>query len=98
MKQLRASAGVERSAKVTFTFDGAPVTAHAGETVAAALLTIGVRVLRTSARDGAPRGAFCLMGLCQECVVEIDGRVTESCRTLVSEGLRVVSRRASAAS
>jgi predicted molibdopterin-dependent oxidoreductase YjgC len=93
MTELRATAGIERSEKVAFTFNGARVTGHIGESVAAALLANGIRVLRTTRRDREARGAFCLMGTCQECIVEIDGRPIESCRATVSAGLRVTSRR-----
>jgi predicted molibdopterin-dependent oxidoreductase YjgC len=98
MTELRVTAGVERSEEVAFTFDGARLTGHIGESVAAALLANGIRVLRTSRRDRATRGAFCLMGTCQECVVEIDGRPIESCRATVSAGLCVTSHRSNARS
>jgi predicted molibdopterin-dependent oxidoreductase YjgC len=91
--QLRATAGIERSEEVAFFFDGRRIVGHAGESIAAALLANGVRVLRASQRGAEARGAFCLMGLCQECVVEIDGHVTESCRATVVADLRVTSRR-----
>jgi D-hydroxyproline dehydrogenase subunit gamma len=93
MTELRATVGIERSEKVAFTFDGARLMGHLGESVAAALLANGIRFLRTARRDRAARGVFCLMGTCQECVVEIDGHPIESCRATVSAGLRVTSRR-----
>ena len=98
MTKLRATAGVERSEKVAFTFDGTRVMGHLGESIAAALLASGIRVLRTSRRDREARGAFCLMGTCQECIVEIDGRPIESCRAIVSAGLRVISHRSTTGS
>ena len=91
MTELRATAGIERSEKVAFTYNGARLTGHIGESVAAALLANGIRVLRTTRRDREARGAFCLMGTCQECIVEIDGRPIESCRATVSAGLCVTS-------
>jgi predicted molibdopterin-dependent oxidoreductase YjgC len=98
MTKLRATAGVERSERVAFTFDGARLTGHIGESVAAALLANGIRALRNSRRDREARGAFCLMGTCQECVVEIDGHPIESCRATVSAGLCVTSLRSNAGS
>ena len=80
---------IKRSEKVIFTFNGAPVTGHAGESLVAALMRAGYLSLRDAPNDAAPRGAFCCMGLCQECVVVIDGQVVESCRTEVSPGLTV---------
>lgn len=78
---------------VSFRFDGETLTAREGETLAAALYAQGRRTLRISRDDGGPRGAFCFMGVCQECVVSIDGRLTEACRTPVHNGLVVESVR-----
>ncbi|SFR13267.1 (2Fe-2S)-binding protein [Poseidonocella sedimentorum] len=80
---------ITRSEKVTFTFDGTPVTGHAGESLVAALMRAGYLALRNAPNDAAPRGAFCGMGLCQECTVMIDGQVVEACRTGITPGLTV---------
>lgn len=80
---------IERSPLVTFTFDGVPVQGHIGETLVAALLRAGHLRLRNAPQDAAPRGAFCCMGLCQECAVRIGGQVVEACRTEVSAELKV---------
>ena len=85
--------GIDRGEPVTIFFDGIPVEAFAGESVAAALLASGVRQLRSSPRAGSPRGAFCLMGVCQECVVTIDGSRVPSCQAPVRAGLTVASGR-----
>lgn len=86
---LRIGIGSTWKRKVSFSFDGETLSASEGETLAAALHAQGRRTLRISRDDGGPRGAFCFMGVCQECVVLIDGRQTEACRTLVREGLVV---------
>ncbi len=78
-----------RGEPVTITVDGKRVTAHAGEMLAAALLAAGIVSLRRSPRDGAPRGAFCLMGVCQECLVRVAGETRQSCLVIVAEGLEV---------
>jgi sarcosine oxidase subunit alpha len=85
--------GPARTRTVGFRFNGELLTAPEGETLAAALYAQGRRTLRVSRDDGGPRGAFCFMGVCQECVVAIDGRLTEACRTPVREGLVVESVR-----
>jgi predicted molibdopterin-dependent oxidoreductase YjgC len=54
-------------------FDGTPVTAVPGQTVAAALWAAGVRSWRTTPRGRAPRGLFCGIGTCFDCLVTIDG-------------------------
>lgn len=79
-----------RGEPFTLTVDGAAVTAHPGETVAAALLAAGVEEFRTG-RDGAPRAPFCHMGTCFECVVEVDGRPVRACLTPAAPGADVRS-------
>lgn len=76
---------------IAFRFDGREVRAPAGMSVAAALLAAGVARLRAAPADGAPRGAFCMMGICQECVVLVDGVVVEACRLPAVAGLDVRS-------
>ncbi|MGI3903611.1 MAG: (2Fe-2S)-binding protein [Janthinobacterium lividum] len=84
-------AELDRGLPLAFTFDGAPVRGYAGESVAAALLATGLPLLRRSPREGAPRGAFCWMGICQECTVVIDGHRRPACRTPVTQNLTVLS-------
>ena len=74
--------------------DGVPVPAVAGQSVAVALMAAGIMALRTSPLRGAPRGAFCLAGICQECVVRIDGVATPACLVPVRDGLAVALGRA----
>ena len=54
------------------TFDGIEIAARPGMTVAAALTAAGITTFRQT-RGGAARGLFCGMGVCQDCLVEIDG-------------------------
>ena len=77
----RGAALIRRAAgpKVRVLVDGQPLGAHEGEMLAAALLAAGVVRLRSSPLDHAPRGAFCLMGVCQECLVRIDGVTRQAC-------------------
>ena len=58
---------------LAFTLDGRPAPGRAGDTVAAALLALGVEACRVTPVSGAPRGPYCLMGVCFECLVTIDG-------------------------
>jgi D-hydroxyproline dehydrogenase subunit gamma len=86
---LRITDGVTRRARVQFTVDGIAYGGFEGESVAAALLAAGRRTLRHGPVDGGPRGLFCAMGSCQECVVRVDGMMVEACRVVVCAGLRV---------
>ena len=81
--------GAPRGCAVTLFFDGQPIGAFEGENVACALFAAGVRTLRSSPRGGTPRGMFCLMGSCQECVVLVDGRRTTACQEPVRDGMDV---------
>jgi predicted molibdopterin-dependent oxidoreductase YjgC len=75
---------------LAFSFEGEPLQARPGDTVAAALLAAGVAQFRATPLSGAPRGPWCLMGVCFDCLVEIDGRPSrQACQTLVVEGMRV---------
>lgn len=58
---------------ITVTFEGRPIRARRGETIAAALTAAGVLGLRRT-RTGGERGIFCGMGVCQDCRVIVDGR------------------------
>lgn len=86
---MRIEVGVERAPRVRFRVNGQEVEGYEGESVAAALLAAGLRVLRHAPVDGGPRGLFCAMGICQECVVEADGRLTEACRLPVRPDLDI---------
>jgi predicted molibdopterin-dependent oxidoreductase YjgC len=78
------------AAGVTIEFDGRKLPARAGDSVAAALLAAGHLVLRTTPADAAPRGPYCMMGACFDCLVEVDGVANvQACMTPVRDGMRV---------
>ena len=86
--------GVEPGQPITILFDGVPVPAYLGDTVAAALLAAGHRTLRTTPIAGEPRGIFCGMGVCHDCLVEVDGALSQrACLTAVADGMRVEAQR-----
>lgn len=81
--------GLERGRRVCLTIDGEQVEAHLGESVAAVLIAEGSPTTRTTAH-GQPRGVFCGMGVCFDCLVVVDGVPnTRSCMTWVRNGMRV---------
>jgi predicted molibdopterin-dependent oxidoreductase YjgC len=84
---------MSRGPIVSLIVDAQPVRAFLGESVATALLADRQRFLRVSPRSRLPRGMFCAMGVCQECVLEIDGRLQTSCTTPVRDGMRVTTAR-----
>jgi sarcosine oxidase subunit alpha len=89
----RLTAGLLRGQAVTLTVDGEKLSAFRGETIAAALLASGRRILRRTPREGRPRGLFCAMGVCFDCVVTLEGAErVRSCATLVEDGMSVSTK------
>src|SRR5918993_274222 len=83
---------------VSLSFDGREIEALEGETVAAALAASDIVAVR-QARSGAPRGPFCGMGVCFDCLVTVDGRPSQrACLTKVLAGMDVRSSPAATAS
>ncbi len=58
----------------SFDFDGRPVVFREGQTLGAALWADGVRSWRRTRFGGKPRGLFCGIGVCFDCLLEVDGR------------------------
>lgn len=76
--------------KVVVTIDGTSVEARAGDTVAAAMLASGHAACRTTVVSGAPRGPYCMMGVCFDCLVVIDGMGSrQGCLVPVRDGMRI---------
>ncbi len=79
--------GIERETPITITVNGQPVQAYAGESIAAALMAAGFRAFRRTEAGESPRGFFCGMGACFDCLVTVDGVPNKrSCMTEVVEG------------
>jgi D-hydroxyproline dehydrogenase subunit gamma len=82
------------SDKVTVTVDGDAIEAREGEMVAAAMLAAGILQFRTTPVSGAPRGPLCMMGVCFECLVTIDGTGSrQACLTPVRGGMKIETQR-----
>ena len=85
----------EAGTPVSVSIDGRKVQARAGESVATALLAAGVSTFRRTAKSGAPRSAYCGMGVCFECLVTIDGDPNQqSCLVPITEGMVIVTGQA----
>ena len=69
--------------------DGRAVQAEPGQTLAAALLGAGILTFRRT-QTGRPRGVFCGMGVCFDCLVTVDGQAEQrACMTVARPGMRV---------
>jgi predicted molibdopterin-dependent oxidoreductase YjgC len=89
MSRLPLGKGLERGPAVTVSVDGRPVTAHLGETVATVLLAEGLVATRTT-MGGSPRGVYCGMGVCFDCLVVVDDVPNmRACMTWVRDGMRI---------
>lgn len=90
MDDRRIQDGIARGRPVDVEVDGEVLRAYEGETVAAALLAMGRLSLRRTARHGEPRGVYCGMGVCFDCVMTINGIPNvRTCQTRVSAGMTV---------
>lgn len=72
---------------LTVVVDGEPVTGTAGQTIAGVLLGAGRREWRTTTTGAAPRGVFCGIGVCFDCLVEVNGlRDVRACLRRAQDG------------
>lgn len=75
---------------VSFTYDGKTMTGYEGEPIAMALKSAGVMIHRYTKKKHLPRGVFCAIGRCTDCVMVVDGRPNiRTCITPLKEGMRV---------
>jgi D-hydroxyproline dehydrogenase subunit gamma len=85
-RRLREAAG----AGVRVSIDGKPVEVRAGDSVAAAMLAAGLDHFRTTAVSGEKRAPYCMMGVCFDCLVTVDGIGNrQGCLIEVREGMRI---------
>jgi hypothetical protein len=79
---------------VTIFVEGEPFAARATDTVAAALIAAGLERFRATPVSGAPRAAYCMMGVCFDCLVTIDGTANrQACSIRVREGMKIGMQR-----
>ena len=77
---------------ITLSFDGRPIPAVVGDSVGAALTRAGVRSWRTTRRRGRPRGLFCGIGICYDCLLTVDGSANQrACLVPAADGMVVQS-------
>ena len=75
---------------VTFTLDGKELTGYEGESSAAALKAAGVMVHRYTAKQHKPRGIFCAIGRCTDCVMIVNGVPNvRTCVTPLEAGMKI---------
>lgn len=84
----------QKGRQVAFQFDGREMLGHEGEPIAMALKANGVIIHRYTTKRHEPRGLFCAIGRCTDCVMVVDGVPnTRTCVTPLKEGMRVQTQR-----
>ncbi|KRC71636.1 Hydrogen cyanide synthase subunit HcnA [compost metagenome] len=89
-KRLDEAQRQAADAPVRVTVNGAELQCRQGDSVAAALFAGGVQACRDTAVNEVPRGPYCMMGVCYDCLVTIDGQANQQgCMTAVREGMKI---------
>jgi hypothetical protein len=72
---------------LSISVDGTPTDGRPGQTIAGILLTCGRSAWRRTSRTSAPRGLFCGIGVCFDCLVTVNGdRDVRACQRRASDG------------
>lgn len=81
---------VHNRKKITIYYNGEPIEAIEGEPIAAALINAGIRSFRRTARLNKPRGLFCAIGRCTDCMMIVDGKPNvRTCVTAARDAMKV---------
>jgi len=80
------------SNQVNFTFNGKSISCEEGQSIAAAMIAVGNRELRTTRFGDEPRSIFCGIGVCYDCVVVVNGVANQrSCLIEAKDAMKVES-------
>lgn len=93
MRTPRSLVGGAPAAVYAIRFDGRELPVQAGQSIAAVLWAAGILAWRTTRDGGAPRGAFCGIGSCYDCLVTVNGRPNRrACLVPAREGDTVTTQ------
>ena len=94
MRNRRIEKGTHRGSRFEIEVDGQKLSAYEGETIAAVVLAAGIRVSRLTPKKLEPRGVYCGIGICHECVMIVDGVPNiRTCQTLATPGCKVATQK-----
>jgi len=83
-----------RSCNATIQVDGKQISAVEGEPIAAALLAAGIKKFRETPKKHKPRGIFCAIGRCTDCIMTVDGIPNvRTCVTPVRDGMVIKTQK-----
>jgi predicted molibdopterin-dependent oxidoreductase YjgC len=86
----RLTSDQDKVAQVTVELDGFPLSVPAGASIAAALLAAGVARFRSTPVSGSARAPYCMMGVCFDCLIEVDGEPNrQACLIEVRDGMKL---------
>lgn len=81
---------IKKGRIVNFTYDGKELQGYEGEPIAAALKAQGVMIHRYTKKEHKPRGIFCAIGRCTDCVMVVNGQPNvRTCVTPLEEGMKI---------
>ena len=90
--RISSNEEISRGKQIEITLNGFPVSAFEGETVATMLLALDKTTMRTTIQ-GEPRGIYCGMGICFDCLVVVDGVAnTRACMTWLKPGMSIATQ------
>lgn len=85
---------MDKKKEVFIQVDGKKIPAYEGEPIAASLAAAGIKVFRFTSNRDEPRGIFCAIGRCTDCVMTVNGEPNvRTCVTPVEAGMKVETRR-----
>jgi len=84
----------EGGKKIEIFVDGEKINCYKGEMIAVALMENGKRVFRYTKKEKRPRGVFCAIGRCTDCVMKVNGVPNvRTCITRVEEGMKIETQK-----
>jgi predicted molibdopterin-dependent oxidoreductase YjgC len=94
MQDRRVKIETRRGQRFEIEVDGRKVLAYEGETIAAVLTAAGIRVSRLTPKKHEPRGVYCGIGICHECVMVVNGVPDiRICQTFATPGCKVATQK-----
>lgn len=85
---------INKREEIQIEVDGKLISALKGELIAAALFAHGIKVCRLTPKDSEPRGVFCGVGQCTDCMMTVDGIPNvRTCIAPVRDGMKIQTQR-----
>ena len=78
--------------KIYFTFNEKSYEAYEGDSIATALLVNGIMKNKKVYGQESYRGSFCMMGVCYECMVQVEGKSVQGCMYEIQEGMSILEK------